>query len=48
MDLIIKGATIKAFCKYLENFEIVGMPVYEETEDKNLYNINFSFDPENP
>ncbi|HCX23180.1 MAG: hypothetical protein CMB80_32955 [Flammeovirgaceae bacterium] len=40
------GATIKEFCDYLEGFGIVGMPVVDETGEERLFDIQFSFDPE--
>lgn len=43
-----KGATIAEFCDYLEEYGIVGMAVVDETGDKGLYEIDFSFSPENP
>jgi len=43
-----EGATMKDFCDYLENFGIFGYPVVDETGDSDAYQIDFSFDPENP
>ena len=43
-----KGASISEFCNYLEGFGIVGMAVVDETNDDQLYDIDFSFDPEDP
>ena len=42
-----EGASMADFCDYLENFGIVGMAVVDETGDDKLYDIDFSFDPEN-
>lgn len=42
------GATLTEFANYLESFGIVGKPVVDETNLKDLYNINFSFFPESP
>lgn len=42
-----EGASMADFCDYLENFGIVGMAVVDETGDDKLYEIDFSFDPEN-
>ncbi|MEM6804476.1 MAG: redoxin domain-containing protein [Bacteroidota bacterium] len=43
-----EGASMADFCAYLENFGIVGMAVVDETGDEGLYDIDFSFQPENP
>lgn len=43
-----EGASMADFCEYLEHFGIVGMAVVDETGDDGLYNIDFSFEPENP
>jgi len=42
-----EGASMADFCAYLEHFGIVGMAVVDETGDDGLYEIDFSFDPEN-
>ncbi|NRB48032.1 MAG: DUF3738 domain-containing protein [Saprospiraceae bacterium] len=42
-----QGASMADFCDYLEGFGIVGRAVVDETGDNGLYDINFSFDPEN-
>lgn len=42
-----QGASIADFCDYLEGFGIVGRAVVDETGDDGLYDIDFSFDPEN-
>ncbi len=42
-----EGASMADFCDYLEGFGIVGMAVVNETGDDGLYDIDFSFDPEN-
>ena len=41
------GASISEFCEYLEQYGIVGMAVIDKTGDDKLYDIDFSFDPEN-
>ena len=42
------GATMADFAEYLEGFGIVGGPVLDETSTDQVYEIDFSFDPENP
>ncbi|OJJ23942.1 hypothetical protein BKI52_06215 [marine bacterium AO1-C] len=43
-----KGATLENFRNYLEGFGIFGLPVVDETGLTGTYDIQFSFDPENP
>ncbi len=43
-----EGASMADFCNYLEHFGIARMAVVNETGDDGLYDIDFSFDPENP
>lgn len=42
------GATFSDFADYLEGFGIIGMPVVDATGNKNLFHIDFGFEPENP
>lgn len=42
-----QGASMADFCDYLEHFGIAGRAVIDETGDDGLYDIDFSFDPEN-
>lgn len=42
-----EGASIGDFCAYLEGFGIVGMAVVDESGEEGLFEIDFSFDPEN-
>jgi len=42
-----EGASISDFCEYLEQYGIVGMAVIDKTGDDKLYDLDFSFDPEN-
>lgn len=43
------GAPLAAFANYLESFGLAGKPVLNEAEmGEQLFDINFTFDPENP
>jgi len=42
------GVDLDTFADYLESFGVVDIPVVNETALEGLYNINFSFDPEDP
>jgi uncharacterized protein (TIGR03435 family) len=42
-----KGVSIGKIAQYLENFGIVDMPVVDETRVAGIYDISFSFEPEN-
>ncbi|HAS43826.1 MAG TPA: hypothetical protein DCS93_25315 [Microscillaceae bacterium] len=42
------GATLENFRNYLEKFGLFGLPVVDETGLKGTYDLQFSFDPENP
>ncbi len=42
-----EGASLSDFCNYLEQYGIVGMAVVDSTGTEGLYDIDFSFEPEN-
>ena len=43
-----EGATFEDFATYLENFNLVGLPVIDETNDDNRYQLSFHYFPEDP
>lgn len=44
---ISNGGTFSDFADYLEGYGIVGLPVVDATNNDQLYNIQFRFEPEN-